>query len=263
MPRLLRRPMPWAIVGAAHSVEELQSAIDGLTHANLAQIRAGDIPPLYESGVVYERETRSAAPVGVERFQTARDALYLGHSDCDGLAPWRAAELIHHGSPARARVVETNRGYHVVVDREDGTREDPSAILGMLDGYEVGSDARTTARARRRRMMGAIAKKAKRALERAASTAGATQGAYLRQANALGRQLSGLERQAHADGDTSDDRDEPARDVGDWRRMFGMDDGPRASSPPAPNPPPARDGHQTGAPILGLLALFMLAKGMR
>lgn len=199
----LARPMGWAIVGQARTVEELQAAIDGTTHANVAQIRAGGVPPLYVSGVVYERETRANAPRGVERFQTANDAYNLGHSDCDGLAPWRAAECIVAGEKARAKVVKSAVGYHVVVEREDGSIEDPSARLGMLDGYGLGdaTDARPTARARRRRFMVKLANKTQALLGTAATLTGAPQRAVLSQARAAAVALRGFEAQSAADGE--------------------------------------------------------------
>lgn len=197
------RPMPWAILGEARTPLELQTAIDTVTENNLAQLASGDIPPLYESGVVYERETRASPPRGVERFQTARDCYLLGHADCDGLAPWRAAELAHHGGElARARVVPSAVGYHVIVEREDGSVEDPSALLGMLDGYAlVGDDARPSARARRRRMMAGLVTKGRRLLEQASNAQGAPQRALLAKAATIGRMVNGLERQAAADGE--------------------------------------------------------------
>lgn len=194
------RPMPYAIIGDARSIEELQAAMDATTAINRTQIRRGGIPPLYESGVVYERETRTAPPRGVERFQTARDALLLGHSDCDGLAPWRAAELQEQGEQARAKVIPSEAGYHVIVEREGGRIEDPSARLGMLDGHGVaGDDARPSARARRRRYMIALAARGERLTRAAASATGATRARLLAEASATGRALAGMERQAQAD----------------------------------------------------------------
>lgn len=194
--------MPYAIVGIARNRRELQDAVDGIVGRNLAQMASGDIPPIYESGVVYERETRSAPPVGVERFQTARDCYLLGHADCDGLAPWRAAEAIRDGERARAEVIESPSGYHVRVRHEDGSVEDPSALLGMLDGYGlVGDDARPSARARRRRMLASLVRKGERLLNTAANTSGAPQRAALEQARAVSRMIRGHEAQMAADGE--------------------------------------------------------------
>jgi hypothetical protein len=212
----MRRPMPFAVLGAATNERELQAAIDATTHISRHQLQTGGIPPLYLSGVVYERETRAAPPVGVERFQSARDAYLLGHSDCDGLAPWRAAELQVAGESARAVVVPSSAGYHVIVRRGDGSTEDPSARLGMLDGFGlVGDDATPTAKARRRRFMAALAARGERLLEAAARTQGAPRRALLAQVAATGRALQGMERQAAADGQppVTDEEVEAAREA--------------------------------------------------
>jgi hypothetical protein len=194
--------MPWAIVGEARTVEELQSAMEATHHANVAVLKSGTIPPLYLSGVVYERETRANIPKGVERFQTARDAYMLGHSDCDGLAPWKSAENVVAGRRSRPKVVPSSCGYHVIVENADGTREDPSARLGMLDGFDlVGDDARPTARARRRRMVARLTAKAERLIGQAARQTGAPQRESLAAASRLARVIRGHETQMHADGE--------------------------------------------------------------
>lgn len=194
--------MPYAIVGAATSERELQAAMDALVAINRSQLESGDIPPLYESGVVYERETRAAPPVGVERFQSARDCYLLGHADCDGLAPWLAAEYQLEGTDCRARVVRSRGvGYHVLVEFEDGTREDPSAKLGMLDGVGVGENASVTARARRRRRIRALATRLKSLAKKAAELPkNSPQSRAIREALDVGvRELRGLAKQEAAD----------------------------------------------------------------
>ena len=161
--------IPWVISGVARTRGDLQDAMDATTRISVEQIKRYGLPPLALAGVVYERERRRHPLPGVERFQTALDAYSLGHADCDGLAPYRAAELIVRGIPARARVVESaGVGYHVVVTRPGrivgGPRlvlEDPSAELGMLDGVgQYDDDAIESARQRRRRRGGALLKKA-------------------------------------------------------------------------------------------------------
>ncbi len=114
-----------------------------------------NLPGLYESGVVYQRE----------RGETWCDYINLlarGHEDCDGLAAARAGELMARGYRAlepgdggfrearrrRLRSIRaetmlrtrTRRGrpglYHVIVRyRVAGRwyRDDPSARLGMYD----------------------------------------------------------------------------------------------------------------------------------
>lgn len=57
-------------------------------------------------------------------------------SQCDNLAPWRAAELCELGIPAQPYITwrfrpDGGTTYHVVVLWPDGTHEDPSLLLGM------------------------------------------------------------------------------------------------------------------------------------
>ena len=113
-------------------------------------------PLLYDSGVIYRRET-------VELWSDAPSALRAGHEDCDALAAWRAGELrargaaaLRAGDPgfeqatrARLRTIEsevmmTTRAkpgesgmYHCIVRYRVGAgwfRDDPSARLGMYAG---------------------------------------------------------------------------------------------------------------------------------
>ena len=114
-----------------------------------------NLPGLYESGVVYQRE----------RGETWCDYINLlarGHEDCDGLAAARAGELMARGHralqpgdggfrEARRRRLRSIRAeamlrtrtrpgkpglYHVIVRYRIGKRwyrDDPSARLGMYD----------------------------------------------------------------------------------------------------------------------------------
>ena len=87
------------------------------------------LPSLYQSGVRYVRE-----PDGREWWQTVADNLLTGEGDCEDLATHRAAELNEYaGEPAIARTVQTGKHmFHAIVERGDGTIEDPSAALGMM-----------------------------------------------------------------------------------------------------------------------------------
>lgn len=92
-----------------------------------------ELPPLYESGIVYRRE-----PPGREWWETASDLLSFvtnRSGDCEDVAAYRVAELrVFDGEHAILRVVPTRRGtLHAVVEREDGTIEDPSRILVTLE----------------------------------------------------------------------------------------------------------------------------------
>lgn len=110
--------------------EALRSLLSGLVRESEAQMRAGSIPPLYRSGVVYRREPR-----GVEVWQTAAVTARLGRGDCEDLAIYRAAELRRAGVAAEAVVVRTRtRGQlHALVRYPDGAIEDPSRIALALE----------------------------------------------------------------------------------------------------------------------------------
>lgn len=112
----------------AQGIEELEALLEGLVRLNLTQLRRGLVPPLYQSGVRYQREQR-----GREDWQTAAEAYARRVADCEDLAAWRAAELRLAGIEARAIVYQAGpRLKHVVVEYPDGRREDPSKRLGML-----------------------------------------------------------------------------------------------------------------------------------
>lgn len=111
--------------------ELLTAAAESLAAMNFVMLARshGNVPRLYESGVVYRREH------GTEEWRTIDEVYEDGYGDCEDLAGIRAAELRYYeGEPARVLVVETPRGsYHAVVLRADNSIEDPSRILLMLE----------------------------------------------------------------------------------------------------------------------------------
>ena len=114
--------------------EALEAMAEGLVLINVfymehALDRGVELPELYESGIVYRREPR-----GREWWEAATDILGMVQErsgDCEDLAAYRAAELrVFEDEYATVRVVRTSRGtFHAVVQREDGSIEDPSRIL--------------------------------------------------------------------------------------------------------------------------------------
>ena len=128
--------------------------LNWLAQENAIILRARpDLPLLYDSGVVYRRETD-------ETWCDYLNMLAQGHEDCDGLAAARAGELIARGwkalrigdegfEEARRRrplsipsevMLKTRSStdqpglYHCVVRYRVGTtwhRDDPSKRLGM------------------------------------------------------------------------------------------------------------------------------------
>jgi hypothetical protein len=103
--------------------------LDALIRVNLWSLRREPLPPLYASGVVYEREEEG------QEIWLCSPALYAaGKGDCEDLASHRTAELLLQGIPAQVRLTYQPKAggllWHVTVKR--GTRvEDPSARLGM------------------------------------------------------------------------------------------------------------------------------------
>jgi len=92
-------------------------------------------PALYDAGVRYYRDAdrRTQQVPAAELWLTIPDALAAGGADCKVLAAWRVAELLERGEDPAARPELEQHGslWHVVVRRGDGSREDPSARLGM------------------------------------------------------------------------------------------------------------------------------------
>lgn len=88
-------------------------------------------PPLYEAGVKYQRE-----PPGSEVWMIARGIIAAGEGDCEDLsAGYRVPQLWMLGEvkarPYVRRISPSLR--HILVERADGSIEDPSLILGMHD----------------------------------------------------------------------------------------------------------------------------------
>jgi hypothetical protein len=132
-------PIPEALEAVAEGLVGLDEFY--LAHADEAGI---ELPPLYESGIVYRREPR-----GREWWESAADILGLvadRSGDCEDLAAFRAAELRYYEDEyAIVRVVPTSRGtFHAVVEREDGELEDPSRILVMLERERIRARKRRT-----------------------------------------------------------------------------------------------------------------------
>lgn len=105
-------------------------------------------PPLYRSGVRYANEPEwkfNGKPA--EEFASIPIVLERLKGDCDDLATYRCAELIRRGERATIRIQWRRRVYsdgtkgrkyfHVVVRRQNGSIEDPSALLGMHDVVRV------------------------------------------------------------------------------------------------------------------------------
>jgi hypothetical protein len=118
------------------SAEVLDAGLEALTRLDESMLTEGRVPTFHEGvkqGVRWKPE-----PPGAERFDHAGVVLGRKWGDCDDLAPWRAASMRHTGEDpeAIARVVRSGpHRWHAVVQRGDGSFEDPSREAGM--GHKV------------------------------------------------------------------------------------------------------------------------------
>ena len=114
-----------------NSEKTLLWLLNALVQTNREELKTNKIPPLYKSGVRYEREEQT------EIWKDCVNILRDGFGDCEDLACWRVAELQNNGKKARPYIryrVHPQTGmyiYHVMVQRANGKLEDPSALLGM------------------------------------------------------------------------------------------------------------------------------------
>lgn len=121
---------------ARNKAETLLRLIDVLAESGYQAIREGqNIPPLYHSGIYY----KTCVPLNSCQWDTWKDAVEVardGHGDCKDLVAYRIAELRARGIAARplAEIDMNSAGiplYHFTLVRADGTKEDPSVLLGM------------------------------------------------------------------------------------------------------------------------------------
>lgn len=121
-----------------------KAALEVVVQANQYAMREArrkgkPLPPLYSSGVRYQRE-----PWRHEEFADVLTVLKRGWGDCDDLVPIRVAELREAGEDAKIRMFRRRRRrnasgntVHVLVRRGPsaefprGRLEDPSRFLGM------------------------------------------------------------------------------------------------------------------------------------
>ena len=115
------------------SPEVVDAALESVTRLDRQLVEAGQVPPWSAStGVKWRPEN-----MGDEHFDNAAIVLGRGWGDCDDLAPWHAASLRASGADpgAVARVVPSGpTTYHAVVQRSDGSIDDPSKEAGMSSG---------------------------------------------------------------------------------------------------------------------------------
>jgi len=115
-------------IPASMGLRFTEAALEGLAQLATEDHLAGNLPPLYDSGIRYQRER------GTENWLLPSQALLQGASDCEDLAAYRVGELRAHNIDPGARIVVEQTGprtMHALVRRSDGTLEDPSVALGM------------------------------------------------------------------------------------------------------------------------------------
>lgn len=123
-----------AVPDAATGPEVLESMLEAVTRTNEVLLDKGRVPLASEAiaaGVRWKPE-----PPGDEHFDHAATVVARGWGDCDDLAPYQAASLRVTGEDpgARATVIKSGpKRWHAIVERSDGSIDDPSADAGMYE----------------------------------------------------------------------------------------------------------------------------------
>lgn len=110
----------------------LDAALESVTRLNESMLSRNEIPTFKDglkTGIQWKPE-----PPGAEHFDHAKTVLARKWGDCDDLAPWHAASLRHSGEDPGADAVVRRSGpktWHAVVQRSDGSIDDPSRDAGM------------------------------------------------------------------------------------------------------------------------------------
>lgn len=110
----------------------LDAALESVTRLNEAMLAEKKVPT-FEKGLNYGIKWKPEPP-GQEHFDHAATVLARRWGDCDDLAPWHAASLRHTGEdPGATAIVKRSgpRRWHAVVQRSDGSIDDPSRRAGM------------------------------------------------------------------------------------------------------------------------------------
>lgn len=103
-------------------------AIEAFAQGSVPMANAWRLPPLYQSGVRYQREPDHGS--GNEEFALPYQTAARRWGDCDDLCIYRIWELRVSGVLATCNAVWQENAVHVRVRFPDGRLEDPSIILG-------------------------------------------------------------------------------------------------------------------------------------
>jgi hypothetical protein len=121
-----------AVPEAHVSAPVLDAALESVTRLNESMLHKGEVPT-FEKGLKYGVKWKPEPP-GQEHFDHAHEVLGRKWGDCDDLAPWHAASLRTSGEDPGARAIAKRSGpdrWHAVVQRSDGSIDDPSKRAGM------------------------------------------------------------------------------------------------------------------------------------
>ncbi len=120
-----------AVPEAHVSPRILNAMLEGTTRVNEALLEHGDVP-MFDDAVGHIRW--KPEPPGQEHFDHAALVIGRGWGDCDDMAPYKAATLRVTGVDPGARAIVRKSGpkrWHAIVERSDGTIDDPSRETGM------------------------------------------------------------------------------------------------------------------------------------
>jgi len=110
----------------------VNAALEAVTRLDESLIKAGQSPTSHQlvtAGAVWKPE-----PPGDECFDNGATIAARGWGDCDDWAPLHAATLRTSGVDPGAKAIVIPSGpstYHAIVERSDGSHEDPSLAAGM------------------------------------------------------------------------------------------------------------------------------------
>jgi len=110
----------------------LDAALESVTRLNESMLQRGEVPT-FEKGLKYGVKWKPEPP-GQEHFDHAHRVIGRKWGDCDDLAPWHAASLRTSGEDPGAKAIAKRSGpnrWHAVVERSDGSIDDPSKRAGM------------------------------------------------------------------------------------------------------------------------------------
>lgn len=116
--------------------DALDAALEAVTRATTPLVARKKVP-LAAAAIRAGLVKWKPEPPGDEHFDLPTTVLARKWGDCDDLAPWHAASLRAAGTDSGARAIVKKSGpnrWHAVVQRSDGSIDDPSRAAGMGSG---------------------------------------------------------------------------------------------------------------------------------